>query len=196
MPLRALLRAAAAPLRSMRLLWRARRSLPYRFERARICARHGPVRRVGVPLLLIAIYAVAVFDLYMSEIFEDDLYTIIPRLVCGALLLATLVGACVAGARAFGGERDVGTLDALVMAPVSRDELVLGRFLARGRAHRFLFLAYFCVTLGAILLDIFRMLQEHGEAGWGGEEVVASLTVYGVFALGYFSLLSLGAGLG
>jgi len=195
-PLRALLRAAVAPLRGIRTLWRARRSLPYRFERARIRARHGPVRRGGVPCAAGVLYVVSF--LYVFADVEPGGRAHAVLLPCAGavlvvLLLGGLMGACIAGARAFGGERAVGTFDALVMLPVPRDELVLGRLLARSRPQRRLFLVYFASTLAVTVLV---QLEDYSRADWWCESFCFTLMSFATLGLFYFSMTTLGAGLG
>jgi ABC-type transport system involved in multi-copper enzyme maturation permease subunit len=78
----------------------------------------------------------------------EPLWAEIPWLVVRVVPFALLAVAPVVGVGAFAGERANGTLDALVMSPIPRRELVAARLLVEMRALGFLAL----VVLSAVLL--------------------------------------------
>ncbi len=161
-----------------------------RFERARRRAR--PLRchlRGALPAGLSIFYVLSHFfggaALRRPHFFRADAW-----LWWLAVPAVMLVGACLAGARAFAGERERGTAEALVLTPLSRQELVAGRFLAHLRPYFGFALLFAFVTL---LLVPFppRNRWSHNHGGY--------LTALGIgltYCFFYFSLMATGAALG
>lgn len=91
-----------------------------------------------------------------------------PRVAAGLLWVAVLLGAVLALDRAFAAERDEGLLDALVLAPVSRPAIWLGKALT---------LVAFLLVLEVVAVPLTWLLflagHRHSAAGAAG--IVAAL---------------------
>jgi len=165
-----------------------RKSFVQRFELRRLGAGRGALQRWGPPGLVAAGFMVsALYVTTQSWIGSWDANFFVPAVITVLVLpLAVLFGACAAGVRAFAGERARGTLDALLLAPVSRRELVRGRLRASLRPYRLVAFLGLGMFLG---LALWRVVEYPNE----GLPILWVTLVWGAY---YYSLLSLGAHLG
>jgi len=175
-------------------IWRAWGRRVYRFEMRRRRLRKGAWRqRVGT-WVAAGIYVVSV--LYLATAITDGAgpnpLFIIPALAVLYLMpIAVAIGSPSAGVRAFAGERANGTLDALVMSPVPRYDLVAGRLLAHVRPYVGLFLVFAGSLVGLVLL-----LLGQAPGSLDAEDILFICASVATGCFFYFSALALGVGLG
>lgn len=169
----------------------ARGSFVYAFERQRLRLRKGAWKQRAGTWLAAAIYAASALAvaLAVTDGWDDPTLFILTVPVLFLMPAAVLLGSPGAGTRAFAGERANGTIDALVMTPMGRYELVAGRFLAHLRPYILLF-AVFVGSLAVLFLTLAAL------EGMDADAFCIGCAWFGVSAFLYLSGLMFGAAMG
>ena len=169
-----------------------RDSFVYRFEVLRLRAGRSALRRAAplavgaLPFAASAFYLSfgnAAFSGFGNPNFAATIAAV--GLLCAPPLF-TLVIACAAATRLFASERADGTMDALLMAPAPRYELVAGRLAAWLRPYLMLALAF--IVTSPLLFPLFEPAYFM--------DLFTCLFIWCAASLVYVSVLVLGAGLG
>ncbi len=165
-------------------LFGARGSFTRRFERVHLLRRF----REALPAALSVFYVLSALFQGATRIpFRFRAEGWLWWLAAPAVML---LGACLAGVRSFAGERGRGTAEALVLTPLSRRELVGGRFLTNLRPYFGFALLFAFITM---FLIPFPPRDRWGDCPGGN---LGALGIGLTYCFFYFSLVALGAALG
>lgn len=127
-------------------------------------------RETLLPVLLIALLVVAIGLLAFHDVAERSAVT------AGVLWIALAFAAAVGMGRAFGAERDRGTLDTLLTLPVERGHVFLGK-----AASAFLLL----LLVGVVTVPVYLAASgAPAPAGWPGLVALLALGALGLAAAG------------
>lgn len=174
-------------------LWRARRSFVYRFEKRRLRARQNALRRRIVPWLVEGVFVLSTVCMLLEFKYPSSAgcfwHRVIALVVGGGVALGLWPMASASGVAAFGRERRDGTLDALVMTPISPKEWVAVRLALFWARLRTLFLALMICIIGFMVAYHWIYMPR-----WNMFLSATWMAVVGF--LYYYSILKLNACLG